>query len=274
MDEKISKVVLNGLGLSEENIRIVINGFSAYLDKYEEDYHYNYKYLPSHLEDFCKANELLPKFGQTCEELINILSADVHFNSLKHQIIGSDQILEFKILFSKSIQYECTRENILEKSILSVPVRNSWINKDYVSIDIRFDFLFRDLHFTKNVYGVTGENIVGLCIDFMNNSYRIIAEKYLNKDVIDLINNIIYKNELMDFKAFSNYLIFDFSRYNNIGTLYEDDVLIFQEGEKDILRIYFNEFDGAISFKKDLTGIEEELNKIVKNNKGDNYGNN
>ncbi len=273
MEERnIFKMIFDGTSISEKNIQIVIKTFSAYLDKYEENYCYNYKYLPSHLDEFCKANKLLPKFQDKCQELIDTLTKEIHFKNLISQIIASNQIIELKLSFNKSIQYDFTKEKILgikEKSHLGVPEKNSWVNKDNISIDLRLDFIYRDFHFIKNVYGITKDNILEIYNDFMNNSYKVIVENYLRKELIELVN-FMCKYVLTDYQILvSDCFIFYPLKYNNVDKLYENGVIQFKEGEKDIIKIYFNKFAETISLKKDLIEIIETINKFFENSKGD-----
>lgn len=271
MKEKgLAGMLFDNLGVGEREIRGIIKKFSVYLEKYADEYYYNYKYLPSHLDDFCKANQSLCKFEQNCERFNVMLQQQPLFADLMEQIKICNERMEFKIVFNNSVQYKYHRETLsgkIEKSILDVPEKNSWLNKDSINIDIRMEFNYQEVHFVKNLYDVTEKYILVLINSFFNEVYKKLINNYLEESWL-----IKLKEAKVKLIYIEDSFICDLENYRGIDNLYEDGVIRFESrkdttwryNNKGILKRNYADVPVMISLSKNKNEVAKEIDILVK----------
>lgn len=248
-NNNISQLVLEKININEKDLETIINAFSAYLDKYEDNYYYNYKYLPSYKKDFYKANLLLHEFYDDSLKLNDIILKNKRFSDLIGTIQASDQDMEIRILFNRSVLFDYTKKTIKKnnnKSIIGLPNKRAWSKYNSIDINVNLEFLIQDLHFERTFYKVSEKDIDKKINIFFNETYKLILERYLE------MNNLMFlceKHQQLDknimFKiVIDDLLIFYPLKYKSINTLYDDSVIKFittTDGEKNNFIIHYGE---------------------------------
>lgn len=189
MSKNLKNYIYNELTQSSSSIKKTIEAFSAYLDEFDMDYKYNYKFLVSHIEDFEKAMKVHNLFKMKCLSIMEELKRDGSINNEFSKILKYNDRLKCNIDFNNILNYSIieTEENQDTWQITGTLKKQYWekiIENKCVDISLFIEFRYDNNHFSKRYYGIKVSEMehVKFIKDFFNESYNLIIIKKLGNE--------------------------------------------------------------------------------------------
>ncbi len=201
MSKNLKNFIYDDLTLSSNDIKKTIEAFSAYLDEFDKEYKYNYKFLVSHVEDFEKSIKVHTLFKKECVSIIEELIKDKSINEEFSKILLYKDRMRCNITFNNVLNYSIKDVAVNEASwdINGTLEYHTWertIENKCADINIAIEFRYDSEHFLKRFYNVNAikNEHVALVKDFFNESYRAIVVNKLGNDTFQKLK--ILRNTL------------------------------------------------------------------------------
>ncbi|WZL80746.1 hypothetical protein QBE53_13170 [Vallitaleaceae bacterium 9-2] len=246
MDEKIRYQLFEKLPLSSEKIHQTLKAFSAYLDEFNKDYKYNYKFMVSYIEDFENAMMAHEKYLKKCLRILNNLKKNKILKNEFQKIELSEGKVSFALLFDNVLYCDITKINDEDPvKIIGSVKPHKWeriVKNNDFDIEVTIKLKFQNLELTRRFYEDEKfqNNQQLLTVKFFEDSYKTITEEKIGTE---RFRNLITLNSILK-ENYSIKIIVD-----------ENMSICFSEGVK-------SELLGcdSVSFEEMESG---DLNKII-----------
>lgn len=193
MTQNLKSYIYNELKVPSRDIKSIISSFSAYLDEFDKDFKYNYKFLVSHLEDFEKSILVHSILKNQCSIVIQELIKEQSINSSFAKILFYSDRMSCNIDFNNALQYPIREFGNGEDPWRKNGTLPQWSwekikENKRVELNISIEFRYDNLHFSRRFYNVnTDKNEhISLVQAFFNDSYRSL--------IIEKISEVSYQN--------------------------------------------------------------------------------
>lgn len=138
-EKNLYKSIFQPLEASDDLTEAVLEKFSVYIDNYDEDYLYNYKFIVSHIKEFLsvcsKAENLIKKAKKIKKALLNDKNLMIFFQAIKKY-----QHISLTITLNNAIELNFIKgdekKEIIEIKEIGVPSKKSLKYDEEVDIDI------------------------------------------------------------------------------------------------------------------------------------------
>lgn len=173
-------------------VRDILMAFSVYLDNYDKDYLYNYKFIESHIDCFLKSLKKTESIQEQCEKIKKIIINTKNKKNLLEfmKIIKNNESASLSIILNNAIEISLANKN--DKEVIRINKKNLPPLK-YASdneFDIEIIFKFEKIEY-RQIYNRV----------FIDEIYK--ESKNINKE-----NNVSIINILEEMlEQFANYII-------------------------------------------------------------------
>jgi len=287
LEEKLKKYLYEGVSSSSDTIAETIKCFSAYLDQYDNDYKYNYKFLISHINDFEKALKANKLFKEQCEKVIAEILTDKLLKEQFDRIQKSRGEISCTIDFNNTLAYSI--DNTKSESESSWKVKRS-VKKQYwddlveyksLKLNICVELQYKDINLFKRYYSVDTTNrkyLKNIC-SFFDNAYEEILKSSIKPEILNrLIELKFYLPKEHDLIVLINnkFLLYPL-RFSDYCNLFYNKVMVLDEdlalayGKTRIINDKFKyifDSDNISEFESELSLATEEIKKrpvVIKN---------
>lgn len=246
MDEKIRYQLFEKLPLSSEKVHQTLKVFSAYLDEFNKDYKYNYKFIVSYIEDFENAMMAHEKYLKKCLRILNNLKKHKILKNEFQKIGKSEGKVSFTLLFDNVLYCDITKINDEDPfKIIGSVKPHKWeciVKNNDFDIEVTIKLKFQNLELTRRFYEDEKfqNNEQLLTEKFFEDAYKTITEEKIGTE---RFRNLIILNSILK-ENYSIKIIVD-----------ENMSICFSEGVKSELLGY-----DSVSFEEMES---EDLNKII-----------
>ena len=185
MSGNLKSYIYKELKVQDSDIKKIIKSFSAYLDEFDKDFKYNYKFLVSHIEDFEISNLVHNIFKNQCSMVIKALLNERLINNFLKKILIFNDRMSCNIDFNNALQYPVRDFRNGEDPWRKNGTLPKWTwdrikEKNCVKLNISIDYRYDNLHFSRRFFNVnTDKNeYISLVQNFFNDScHSLIIEK-------------------------------------------------------------------------------------------------
>lgn len=202
MDGKLKSQLFERISVGPDEIHQILKTFSVYLDEFNKDYKYNYKFIVSHIEDFEKALKVHGKYLNKCLTILNKIKEHKLLKNEFQKFAMSKGKVSFELFFDNVLYCDITNIDDDDDDpfkIIGSVKPEKWtdiIQNDNFDIEVSIKLIFENIVLTRRFYKNDRFQINEqlLIVKFFEDAYKTIINEKIG---VERFKNIVFLNGIL-----------------------------------------------------------------------------